>query len=337
MKTFNRSLIAAVGMLLLLSACSGGSSSDDNNNMPAANGRLYVSDFDANRVFSFSNANSVDGNMTPITVLAGANTTFDFPAGIAVDTANDYLYVANVDQSSILVFHNASTVTGNIAPDRTITGGSLINPVNVVYDNSNDRLYVAGNHGINIYDNASMQDGATAPSRSITGQSIAGGLFYDATSDRLFGRNQASVFVYDSASSANGTHAAEVDRTLTGMATNLGVGEALFVDTQDRLYVSERNSSQSVLVWNNASTVDGNLAPDRILVGAATGFNEPYGLFIHPATDELFVANQIPKAVYVFSDAGTLDGDIAPIRSLTGAATQLTNTPFGLTIDTTRD
>ena len=338
MKTFNRSLIAAIGMLLLLSACSGGSSSDDNdNNTPAPNGRLYVSDFNANRIVSFFNANSVDGNMTPITSLEGANTTLDGPAGIAVDTLNDYLYVANGRQNSIVVFHNASTVTGNIAPDRSITGGSLNFPVDVAYDNSSDRLYVAGDHGVNIYDNASMQDGATAPSRSITGQSIGSALFYEVASDRLFARHASSIFVYDSASSANGTHAAEVDRTLTGMATNLSGGEGLFVDAQDRLYVSERSSSESVLVWNNASIVDGNLAPDRILAGAATRFNSPEGLFIHPTTDELFVANRSPRAVYVFSDADTLDGNIAPIRSVTGAATQLTNQPIGLTVDITRD
>ena len=332
MRTFNRSLVTVIGCLLILSACSGGGSSDDDNsNTPTPNGRLYVSDLNEGRILSFSNANSVDGNIVPITTVEAIN----FPAGLAIDSANDYLYVADSGGVAIAVFHNASTVTGNTVPDRRITG-SLGFPLDLVFDAANDRLFASSLQGINIYDNVSLLNGLTVPSRRITGQA-AGVLFYDASADRLFSRTGSSIHVYDSASTTDGTHAAEVDRTLAGASTGLGTSEGMFIDSQDRLYVSEQPANSRILIWNNASTVDGDLAPDRIVAGAATGLTNPRYMFIDPMTDELYVINNDPDAVYVFSDAGTLNGNIAPARTLTGAATLLTNLPYGLTVDTTRN
>jgi DNA-binding beta-propeller fold protein YncE len=46
----------------------------------------------------------------------------DFPEGLAVDTANNEIVVANIDNNSITVY--SRTATGNVAPLRTISGGA---------------------------------------------------------------------------------------------------------------------------------------------------------------------------------------------------------------------
>lgn len=77
-------------------------------------------------------------NIAPALTIAGAATTLKAPMGIALDSAGN-LYVADAGQPTprILVF-NAPTGTGtqNIAPSRTITSASLINPTDVKVDSS---------------------------------------------------------------------------------------------------------------------------------------------------------------------------------------------------------
>ena len=77
-------------------------------------------------------------DLTPAFTIAGANTQLSSPMGIALDSAGN-LYVADAGQPSprILVFNAPSgTGTVNIAPSRTITSASLVNPTDVKVDAS---------------------------------------------------------------------------------------------------------------------------------------------------------------------------------------------------------
>lgn len=68
-----------------------------------------------------------------------------------------------------------------------------------------------------------------------------------------------------------------------------------------------------------APTDSGNVAPQRVLSGAATMLATPK---LATANGELFAANSTSITVY---PAATASGDLAPIRTLAGAATGLTS------------
>jgi uncharacterized repeat protein (TIGR01451 family) len=85
--------------------------------------RLYVSAYEPDFVMVFDGISSADGDVAPSRVISGPNTTLDFPGGLALDVAADTLYVSNSQKPyHISVFENASTITGDIAPTRVISG-----------------------------------------------------------------------------------------------------------------------------------------------------------------------------------------------------------------------
>lgn len=75
----------------------------------------------------------------------GSSSELDMPHSVAVDDLDDLLYVANAqngsDSGSVLVWENASTVDGNVAPDFELAVG-LEHPVDVHYDSTTDTLSV---------------------------------------------------------------------------------------------------------------------------------------------------------------------------------------------------
>jgi len=321
-------------LTLFLTGCGGGSESSPV--VPKA-GILYVSSFFGHRSISFGNAASADGNLSPGTNLEGPNTQIGSPTGIAIDAARNYLYIPNWDSNTVVVFHGASNATGDIAPNRIISS-VLDKPFCIALDSVNDRMFVLDNVSIRIYDNVSILNGAVEPSRSITGLpgQNPGGCYYDAATDIFYiAIFDVGIFIYDNASSANGTHAATVSREISGALTGYRASRGLFVDSSDRLYVSENSASQSILVFNNASSANGNIAPNRIISGAQTLLENPLGIVVNPFTDELFVANAGSDSVLVFVNASTIDGDVAPVRTIAGIDTGL-RYPFGIALDTTR-
>ena len=97
-------------------------------------GKLYVSGCGNASIPSYDNADSVSGVVLPNRTISGGLTTLNLPAGISVDTTNDRLYEANLNANSILVFNNASTASGEIAPSRTVNLPAGTGPGDVFVD-----------------------------------------------------------------------------------------------------------------------------------------------------------------------------------------------------------
>lgn len=252
-----------------------------------ASDRLYVSD-EGNDIFIFNNASTLSALAAPARTISGANTTFNNPTGMFLDTVNDRLYVANFYGASVLVFNNASTINGNVAPSRTISGAKTTfqNPIDVWVDTARDILYVyeRGSKSLLAFDNASTVNGNVAPSRTIsgsnTGFNFPGAIWYDSSNDRLYLTDQIvpAIYVFDNASTINGNIAP--DRTITGSNTTFSDPIGLWLDSaNDRLYVADAGASQ-VLVFDSASTINGNVAPSRTIIGSNTGFSGPVGLWL---------------------------------------------------------
>jgi len=231
------------------------------------------------------------------------------------------------------------TASGNTAPIRNLSGPAtdLGAPGSVFVDTTNNELVVGNTVGIGyvtVYSPATT-NGNTAPIRTLsgaaTGINTPYGVFVDAVNDELFVANNglASITVYSR--TANGNTAPI--RTLTGAATGLSAPFGIFVDTVNNELVVV-NSGPSITVYSR--TASGNTAPIRTLSGAATGMSFPSGVFVDTMNNELVVGDQLNTAVSLGAVrvySRTANGNTAPIRTITGAATGL-NRPVGVVVDT---
>jgi DNA-binding beta-propeller fold protein YncE len=231
-----------------------------------------------------------------------------------------------------LVFDNARTVSGDIAPDRTISNTvTPISPVGLFIDPISDRLYVTSGNSVLVYDDASNLDGGNiAPDRQLSGGSTTliapTGIFVDIVRNLLYvanGNNQ--ILVFNNASTVDGGATAPV-RTITISASSAGI----FVDViADRLYVASGNS---ILIFDGASTANSASTPDRTISGGTSRLNQPRDIFVDTGTDRLYVTNAADDTVLVFDDASTANGSTAPDRILNLPAF---TDPWGIYVDVT--
>jgi len=107
------------------------------------------------------------GNASPLRVIQGPKTQFNWPTGVAIDEQRGELYVANDIGNSILVFN--VTDSGDAAPKRVIQGPktNLRNPTGVWVDLKNNEIWAANfmNHSATVYPLSASGD--VAPLRII--------------------------------------------------------------------------------------------------------------------------------------------------------------------------
>lgn len=213
--------------------------------------------------------------MQPVRAISGTATTLQVPEGVAVDSVNDLVYVLD-NSAKLLVFGPASTISGNVAPLRTITAAFSL--FGLALDSANNRLFLADPAGtINIFDNASTLNGSVVPNRVIAGaatQLAIPVLLVLDSSGRLIVVNQANgvvppipfnILVFANAGSANGNVAPAAVFTLSANQQPVGMA----VSPSGELYVVD--VSPSVNVYSNITTATGNLAPVRTISGPNTG------------------------------------------------------------------
>lgn len=237
-------------------------------------------------VLFFDNVVTTTGNVAPSRTLAGGVTGLLPVTYVAVDEARNLLYAASRDSASVSVFINANTVTGNVAPARVITGALTLlgtTEKRMFLDSTNDRLYVANfGGGVLVFNNASTAVGNVAPNRVISGASTTfvgiWGIEVDVSRNLLyvsdFDGNAINIFA--NADTATGNIAPT--RRIVGALTTLSSPADLYVDTNSDTIYQAGGSGNSMLVWNNASTATGNVAPNRAVVGAATGISYATGI-----------------------------------------------------------
>ena len=245
------------------------------NHVAEADNDLYLADREAEAIWIFSPATSVDGNVAPGRKLQGANVPITGPIAIAVDTDRDILYVVDSGQSRIFVWDNAATIDGNVAPDRTINGVTISRVIAV--DQTNDRLYVCADWGDEIWvlNNASTQDGAVVVNRNINGATTqldnAYGIELDRSRDRLYvaNRNTNAILVFDNVDTINGNVAPR--NVISGGATGISTPIDVALDRhRDHIYeTNDLSGATFIRVWHNASGADGNLPPNRTISNSA--------------------------------------------------------------------
>ena len=272
------------------------------------------------------------------------------------------LYVINVGSNhdnAILRFVSPATVNGNVAPAAKISGPtSTLHCAHFGYlDVPRDRMYVADPcppAGVDVFDNISTLNGAVAPSRRITGSNttfavgtLVGNdtmmtVALDVLRDILYvstakqDNSVAEVAVFANASTATGNIAPTHIITTPPIAGQmLNFNHGVMADSaNDRLYVASI-ADNSILVFDSASTVDGQTSPMRWLSGPNTGLVGKSPLFVKfDSAGNLIVTCRTPGippsggAVAIFAASNFVSGvtgniNVAPMRTIVGTSTTL--------------
>ncbi len=286
-------------------------------------GMLFVTTADG--VAIFHAASGLTGEVVPNRYLAGANTGFgslNLCSNHVALPAND-LYLGDSIADAVFIFRPASTVDGNVAPTRLLQGDAvpLDDPVGLVVDTTRDILYVgdSSKNTIYVWDDASTLDGNVAPDRTITGMTTCRDLALDRHANTLYACLGDEIWVFGNASTRDG--AAAADRVIAGAATQLAGAFGIELDrNRDLLYVANRGSD-NILVFDNASTINGNVQPLHVIAGATTDLSAPIDLALDVERDHLYEVNDVsparPKGIRVWHNASSVDGNIPPNRTIT--------------------
>ncbi len=156
------------------------------------------------------------------------------------------------------------------------------------------------------------------------------------------GAGQGTVFVVDQSDTSVRVFDRQTltqIRAFSGGNTELSVPAGIAVDgAAGEIYVSNVGSNAIVV---HAIGASGNVAPLRRISGPATGLGlancvgglPPIsGIAVDAANAELIVVNGAPPSITVFSQSAS--GDVAPLRTIEGAATGLV-CPVSVAVDPT--
>ncbi|MBI4127647.1 MAG: beta-propeller fold lactonase family protein [Parcubacteria group bacterium] len=212
------------------------------------NSRLFVSDFNYNRILVFDVANITDGENAAYVLGQSdfisnegevSQNRLNNPRGIAYNTATRHLYVADSAGNRVLIFDVASITNGenavNVLGQGDFISGTaataqnrMNNPSGVAVDQNTNRLFVADrdNNRVLVFDITTISNGEGAVNvlgqldfvssgGAVTQSGITGpkGLAFDGGNNLLFmseSGEASRVLIFDVASITNGENAIAV-------------------------------------------------------------------------------------------------------------------------------
>jgi hypothetical protein len=189
------------------------------------------------------------------------------------------------------------------------------------------------------FNNPSSLNGNVTPGASLiagTNPALLSGLAVDAQMDRVYvlgsvASNALAISIFDHASTR--TASAVPDRQIVGAATGLIEVAPMVLDTgRDIIYAAcgiNANGTTNLLVFNNASTTSGNVAPARTL-NFASPASQPFSMVLDQANDRLFVSTSSAE-IDIYDHISTATS-LTPARTISGPLTGLTSS-FGITLD----
>ncbi|HEY1868008.1 MAG TPA: hypothetical protein VGG70_06895 [Candidatus Cybelea sp.] len=264
---------------------------------------------------------SANGNVAPVSIIA-KNSGIPGPFAVAF-SSKEGIGIANGNIDNPSDQFGAETfalATGNFLTGITCFGEGQTNAV--AFD-STGRLFVAWLSGrtraIDVF--APGADGCAKPKRTIadTGGLAIGGndVLYVAS------RTTKTIDIFPAGSSM-------MESQIGGSATGLVAPGTVAVDASRNVYVFD---TQTAAISEFAAGATGNVAPIRSIAGPKTGLNGgngfSFGLAISKTSGEIFVSNPGTNAILGFAPAAS--GNVAPIQTITGSATNLSN-PLGLVV-----
>jgi len=334
-------LLVVVGIAILICGCV--VSPRRNSVNRGSTGKLYV--VTAGSILRFGGALQATANVTPEATITGSQTQISAPQRILLDVPNNRLLVANQGGASILVFLNASAISGNVGPQAALTStGNMLAPVDLAIDTTTGRdlLYVADGQNVLVFSAQSTLSGNlnNAPVRIINFSFPIGAILLDVANDRMFVADSAgnAINILPHASTANGAAAGVT--IISGTSTLLQRPSGLALDTNGRLIVSNLTGPTITIFPSSVIPAGGNVAPVASLAGSNTRLTAPGQMVFNSSagsSGELYVADNLAASILIFLNPGSfsLNDNLTPTRTITGSNTGLT-TVNGVALDTTR-
>lgn len=314
----------------------GGGSSGGGGGTTSTGGQLYVAT--SNSILRFSNVEAGNGNVTPTATIT--STALSSPQHLTIDTGANRLYVANEGTSSVLIFDNASTLSGSATP-RILSGTAtgLSRPIDVAVDTTNNILYVADGTSILVFSPASTVSGNPSPVRNINMGVTIGGLLLDVANQQLYVSDPGDNAIDRLDSIGTQDVVGIVGGAIAGPDTQLSQPRGLALDSAGRIIVGNSVSPVSITIYPSASINTGDALPSANLNGGNTLLKSPQQMALNRnvSNGELYVIDPVAASIVIFANISTTTGNVAPARSITGSSTGLvTNAINGLALDPTR-
>ena len=320
-------LILAV---IALSSCGGGD--DGGGSFGPGASKVFAVDEVNGGIGSSENANPTPGSTFAITrIITGAATQLPVGPGcfgclpsLALDSGREQLYVST--NTNILVFNNAGSATGNIAPSRVVSVGGSSTGRHLELNAAADILYVSTPTGtIFRIDNASAASGLTAASRTLTVNTLGlnnliTDIALDATNDVLYlglSRNTIGSVGVILNISTRVSGAVALDAEIT--AANLGNPSITVDGPRNRLYVASLFGQ--VYVYDNASALTSGAAPVSRTIPLPNPIQ--HRLFVETTNDRLYASAQ--NRIVIINNAGSATSAVgAAVAQLSTGNSDLT-------------
>ena len=271
-------------------------------------------------------------NEAPIATITGSNTGLMSPEGIAVDSTNGDIFVA--DSAAASVFEYSAASNGNVAPSATISGGNtgLMSPKGIAEHAGGD-IYVADSVAVSVFVFSAGSTGNISPAATIaggnTGLAEPSGIALDSSLNIYVTNSGSSVTVYPDGSSGNVSPTATIVGDKTGLDGPIGVT----LDSGNKIYVVDETSS-SVTIYPPLGESTGTLNEAfiaAISTTMTTGLTHPQAIALD-STGNIYVADDFAASLFVYP-AGS-NGNAVPTAIISGGSTDLTS-PYGIALDAT--
>ncbi len=280
-----------------------------------------------------------NGSVAPCQIIAGSNTTLQTSRALAV-SINGYLHTAQfLTNGSVTIF--TGTANGNVSPSRTAQVGTN-DLVAIAIDSRVNDFVVSNRPGVpTILVLPAGSSGFQSNPVVIqdTNLQSAGALAIDRSGDLLVGGYDSSgICTIDTFATSQTLKSPPLLRTLKGVVTGLFPlnNRAALLDnplsiavdpSTNELYVYNTSDRGAIQVSIFASKAFGNVAPIRLISGAATGITGPGFIgtdkIALSSDGRLFVAEPNDR---ILAFAPGASGDAAPsqiIQDATLGSTQV--------------
>jgi hypothetical protein len=198
--------------------------------------------------------------------------------------------------------------------------------------------YIADIKGNGTYPGAVIIDPVTAngnhnPGTNViigtnTGLQNPAGIALDSASNiYVTNMGNSSVTVYAAGSAGNVAPIATISGTNTLLSNPFGIA----LDSSNNIYVANGINTGTASVTVYAAGSNGNVAPTRTITGTLTGLADPSGVAVDPL-GRIFVANENTPSLngFVSTFNTGANGNVAPIRTISGTNTGFSNGVYGV-------
>ncbi|MDX2199159.1 MAG: PKD domain-containing protein [Phycisphaerae bacterium] len=298
-----------------------------------ARGTIGVVNNDSGRITLYD-INDLDGEVEPFSRIdAGATTSVFQPRSIVI-TPGGATFISR-QNGGIAFFGDNLSPAGNVPAAAVLEGAAtkLDAPISMALDTNSELLFV-GNapaaNGILVFDASDINGGNVAPLRSfappdrapfnslpMTVDALwlhAGELFVSDTSGN--NANSSRILVFPDAVNASG----QVTPVRQITSSSFGNIEDLTVTDSGVLLVVD--GTNTVKVFNQAASANGNLAPDRVITISGTPTPSLQGVAV--SIDGVgYLADRENSAIYSIGDIANANGVVTPAATLSGFNTRL--------------